>query len=144
VDIDRELRTLAAAARPRAVLTLVGGIAVGATFLVYLGVLAWALTKVMSLPLFAFALGAVPLAAGIRIAGGAVARLRALSTIAARPERVIAAELAFRFGKPAVRICLDDSRAVVIVSGELDVSRLDRAIRARADAAEREPAGPYR
>lgn len=144
MDIDRELRILAAAARPRAVLMFAGGLAVGAMFLVYLGVLGWALTKLPSLPIFAFALGAVPLAAGIRIAGGAVYRLRALSAIAAQPERVVAAELAFRFGKPATRICLDDSRAVVIVSGDLDVSKLDRAIRARADAAEREPAGPYR
>jgi hypothetical protein len=67
-----------------------------------------------------------------------------LTRVVASPHHVVAAELAFRFGQPAVRLRLHDESWVVIASGELDRSKLDRAIRARLDGAGRAPVGPYR
>jgi hypothetical protein len=146
VDVDRELRTLATSARPRAVMALAAGAAVTAIGAGYVVALA-ALFGREGLP-FAFlaaaALGAIPLIIGLTVAVRAGARLAALGRVAAAPERVNAVEMAFRYGKPAVRLGLDDGRSVVVGSSDLDRSQLDRAIRARLDGAGREPAGPYR
>jgi hypothetical protein len=148
VDIDRELRTLAASARPRAVLMLGAGIAVAASFAVYVAFLAWVLRGTDRFPLFTFlyasGFGAIPLVLGLVVVIRGVTRLRVLTRVVASPHHVVAAELAFRFGQPAVRLRLHDESWVVIASGELDRSQLDRAIRSRLDGAGRAPAGPYR
>jgi hypothetical protein len=148
VDIDHEVRTLAISARPRAVLIVVAGVAIAAVCALHVAFVAWLLGSSGAFPLFTFlyaaGLGVIPLVAGVAVVIRGVTRLRLANRIAVHPRHVVSAELAFRFGAPAVTLRLHDEAWITIASGELDRSKLDRAIRARLDAAGREPTGPYR
>jgi hypothetical protein len=80
---------------------------------------------------FAAAFGAIPLLLGLPILVTSALRLRLLGRALHRPQDVTSAELAMRFGRPAVRLRFPGGRAVAVQLGDLDGNTVVTAVRAR-------------
>jgi hypothetical protein len=116
---DTALIQLIRRARSRAVIMIVVGAGIAATAAAYVAFVARLLAgNVPSLPIAG--LGVIPLVIGLPIAISAGARILALRRLEARPEDVVATELALRFGQPGLRFWFAGNRSVVLITGELD------------------------
>lgn len=123
-----------ARARAGAVLGLAVGLGIAAVAGIYIALVSTVLMTDNGFPVVGFvyiaAVGVLPLVVGLPIALINGIRLRLLQRASAHPERVDAAELAMRWGKPALRIHFTDRKSVVIATGDLDRNMLIEEIRA--------------
>jgi hypothetical protein len=123
-----------ARARAGALLGLVVGLGIAASAAIYIALVSTVLMTDGGFPVIGFvyiaAVGVLPLVVGLPIALVNGLRLRLLQRAATHPEQVDAAELAMRWGKPALRICFTDRKSVAIATGDLDRNMLIEEIRA--------------
>jgi hypothetical protein len=137
-DIDADMTHQLRRASLGAVISLGVGAAIAASAGAYV---TW-LTRYMAdsgaiafANIYIMALGVVPLAVGLPLFIGGASRLRALYRVRTRPGDVIATELARRWGRPALKLCLVGGSEVAVITGELDRGAIADALRARAAAA---------
>lgn len=108
----------------------VGG-ALFAIAIAYEGVVA----RVFATPnLFAIALGVLPAGTGLYVLVRALLRARTLGRVARRPDTVELAELAMRWGRPAVRVSFTDGATETFSTGHADRNQLLDALRRRGVA----------
>ena len=123
-----------ARARTGAVVGLTIGLGIAALAGVYIVLATTVMTHDGGFPIIGFmyiaAIGVIPLVVGLPIALVNAIRVRLLTRASAHPDLVDAAELAMRWGKPALRLWFTDKKSVVIATGDLDRNALIASIRA--------------
>jgi hypothetical protein len=133
VSDSSALRGPIARARAIAIVGLASGLGVAALAGVYIGFVSGVLEDARGYPMTGFiylaAIGVVPLVVGLPIALLSVLRLRLLARADAHPEEVEAAELAMRFGRPALKLWFRDRKSVVVATGDADRNQLIGSIK---------------
>jgi hypothetical protein len=129
-DADRQLAVLLSGARIGCAITGAFGIVLVACAATY-GVV----VRHLGLSDVAVVLaGVVPAAVGVYLAVRALLRARVLGRVWRAPETVELAELAMRWGRPALRVCFADGATETFSTGRADRNQLLEAIRRRAVA----------
>jgi hypothetical protein len=128
---EQRLTTLLAGARVGCLISGAIGIGLFVVAVAYEGVIA----RTFATPnLFVIALGVAPAGTGLYVCVRALLRGRTLGRIVRRPETIQLAELAMRWGLPAVRVTFADGASETFSTGKVDRNLLLDALRRRGVA----------